>query len=105
MIADFPKNFLLQDELPRVRSVTVNKVLSSERSIEIIKNKYSPHIVNMEGAAVYYSALLSKTPCVEVRSISDYAGERDKSKWKIDGAIRSLNRIIQQIYEQRAKLS
>jgi futalosine hydrolase len=40
--------------LPEVRSVTVNRTLADPRSIGWIAGRYSPDVVNMEGAALFY---------------------------------------------------
>jgi futalosine hydrolase len=35
----------------------------------------------MEGAALHYTCLMEKIPFMQLRSISNYIAERDKSKW------------------------
>lgn len=77
--------------LPRVRSVTVNRVLSEERSINWVQRRFSPDVVNMEGAALFYACLSAGVPFVSIRAISDMVGPRDKSAWDIPGAVRALN--------------
>ncbi len=80
--------------LPKVAAVTVNRVLSESRSISWIAERYAPDIVSMEGASFFYAALQSGTPAIQVRSISDYVGPRDKSTWDIRGAVVSLNEVV-----------
>ena len=77
--------------LPRVRSVTVNRTLGDRRSIAWIEGRYSPDIVNMEGAALFYVCLSAGVPFLELRAISDMVGPRDKAQWDIPGAIAALN--------------
>jgi futalosine hydrolase len=45
----------------------------------------------MEGAALHFIALHQKIPFIQLRSISNNVGERDKTKWKIKEAISNLN--------------
>jgi futalosine hydrolase len=77
--------------LPRVRSVTVNRTLGDPLSIGWVTDRYSPDIVNMEGAAMFYVCLLAGVPFMELRAVSDMVGPRDKSQWDIPGAVAVLN--------------
>jgi futalosine hydrolase len=47
----------------------------------------------MEGAASAHVAALYHIPMVEVRSASNFVGERDKSKWDLDLAIERLGMV------------
>jgi futalosine hydrolase len=51
-------------------------------------------IESMEGAAFFYVCLQEKVPFIQIRGISNYVGEQNKSKWDIDLAISSLNAVI-----------
>ena len=86
--------------LPRVRSVTVNRTLSDPRSIGWIEGRYAPQIVNMEGAALFYVCLVQKVPFLELRSISDIVGPRDKSQWDIPGAVAALHQALLSIMQR-----
>lgn len=77
--------------LPHVRSVTVNRTLAEQRSIDWIKDTFSPDVVNMEGAALFYVCLLAAIPFVELRAVSDLVGPRNKATWDIPGAVEALN--------------
>ena len=48
----------------------------------------------MEGAALHYVARESNIPFVQIRAISNYIGERDKSKWEMKSAIDNLNQTL-----------
>lgn len=80
--------------LQSVSSATVNRVLSQPESISWITKRYSPDIVSMEGASFFYAALQSGVPAIQLRSISDFVGPRDKSSWDIRGAVASLTDVI-----------
>lgn len=88
------------DGLVRARSVTVNRVLSSAASIEWVRRRFAPEVVNMEGAAFFYACSLYGVPCVSIRAISDMVGPRDKSSWDIPGAVASLNGALQPVFAE-----
>ncbi len=76
--------------VPKVRSVTVNRVLHTAQSIGDIERRYRADVVNMEGGAVFYACALSHIPAISIRTISDKVGKRDKAAWDIPGAVRVL---------------
>ncbi len=76
--------------IPSVTGITVQMVSGLSESVERIKNRFSPDIESMEGAAVFYVALMEKVPFIELRSVSNEVGERDKSKWNIPKALDNL---------------
>jgi futalosine hydrolase len=84
-------------DYPCVRSVTVNRVLSESRSIEWVVQRYAPAVVNMEGAALFLACIKHEVPFVELRSISDRVGPRDKAKWDIPGAVRALDDALSRL--------
>ena len=51
----------------------------------------------MEGAALHYVALQEKIPFLQMRSLSNFVGERDKSKWVMDIVIVNLNIELERI--------
>jgi futalosine hydrolase len=92
-------------DIPRVLSVTVNRVLSEERSIEWIRSTFSPSVVHMEGAALFYVLLARNVPFVSLRTISDLVGPRNKSSWDIAGAVSELNELLAEVLAELVKLS
>lgn len=84
-----------------VRSLSVNRVLAHTDSIEWVKEKFDPDIVNMEGAAVFYASLQHSIDCIQIRSISDHVEKSARGSWKIAEAIAALNQEIIKIYEAR----
>jgi len=83
-------------DLPIVNSVTVNQISTDKTHIQHLIKKYNPCIETMEGAALHYICNLHKIPYLQIRSISNYIGERDKAKWKIKLAIDNLNQHLLQ---------
>ena len=82
------------DNLPQARSVTVNRVLGDQRSIDWVRDQYNPDVVNMEGAALIYACALFKVPCVSLRAISDMVGPRNKAAWDVAGDVTALNQVL-----------
>lgn len=79
------------ESLPKVKSITVNKVHGNEMSITKIKAIFEAQIESMEGAAVFYACGQENIRCLQVRSISNYVEPRNREKWKIELAIKNLN--------------
>jgi futalosine hydrolase len=82
---------LLKTSLPKVKSLTVNKVSDSALQKQQFINTFNATIESMEGAALHYVCLQEKIPFLQIRAISNYVGERDKTKWKMKEAIQNLN--------------
>jgi futalosine hydrolase len=54
----------------------------------------------MEGAALHFVALMENITFLQLRSVSNYVGERDKTKWDLSGAINNLNKQLQDLISQ-----
>ncbi len=93
------------EQFPRVRSVTVNRVLSHFNSISWVRDRYQPQVVNMEGAAFLYCCLHARVPCVSLRAVSDFVGPRDKGSWDIPGAVAALNEALGSVLADASRAS
>lgn len=82
------------NRLPQVKGISVNTVSSSPRTIERLQQLYDPDVESMEGAAVFYACMVADVPFIEVRAISNYVGETDRTKWKLDEAIAAVNKWV-----------
>ncbi len=80
-------------KLDEVTGLTINEVSTRKERIEQLKKKYSPDIESMEGAALHYVCLQMHVPFIQIRAISNYIGERDKLKWRINDAFENLTNI------------
>lgn len=87
-------------DLPFVKGVTINEITTQPQRIEQLKKKYFADIETMEGAAFHYTALMERIPFMQVRAVSNYVGERDKSKWKMKEAIEELNWQLVEIFKR-----
>ncbi|MCX8480679.1 MAG: hypothetical protein ORN58_02040 [Sediminibacterium sp.] len=88
---------------PFVNSVTVNQISTNPFFIDLLKTKYMADIETLEGAAFQYFCLEYNIPFIQFRSISNYVGERDKSKWEIKKSVQQLLFPIEKIVQKLKK--
>ena len=79
------------ENLPKVKSITINKVHGNQQSILQLQNRLNVQTESMEGAAVFYACEQLNIPCLQVRAISNYVEPRAKENWQIGLAIKKLN--------------
>jgi len=87
----------------KVTAVTVQTVSGLSEKRERMKREFTPAVESMEGAALFYVCLLEKQPFIELRSISNEVGERDKKKWDIPLALNSLRDACKILFEALAR--
>jgi len=95
-------NFL---RLPEVTGITVNEITTRLSRIEQYKAKYGADLESMEGAALHYCGLQTSTSFIQVRAISNFIGERDKSKWKFKEALKNLSEVSLQYIDHLHKMN
>ncbi len=76
--------------LPLVAGVTVNEITTKPARIKQLIEGYGAKVETMEGAALHFAALHTGIPFVQLRAISNFAGERDKSKWQLKLSLEQL---------------
>ncbi len=86
--------------LPFVQAITVNTVSDDFEQTEMFKKKYDADIESMEGAAFHYVCIQENIPFLQLRSISNFVGERIKTNWKMKEAIESLNENLIRIINE-----
>lgn len=95
----------LLNNLPwqKVSAITIHEITTNPERIRQYESKYQPAIESMEGAAFHYVCLQESIPFIQLRTTSNYIGERDKNKWQMQLAIRNLADGLQQIVNMFAK--
>lgn len=93
-LRDWPDPIEGLETLPSAKSISVNTVTGSRRTRSRWMETYAPELESMEGAAFHYICLQEAVPFAQIRSVSNRAGERDKARWDMDGAIYSLNQFL-----------
>lgn len=87
-------NFNIPEHIRKVKAITVNKVHGHEFSIAKTLSRFNAQVESMEGAAFFYACNQSDTPCLQIRSISNYVEPRNKEKWNMTLAVGNLNDFL-----------
>lgn len=91
MLVNPYKRLLDLSGLEQVRATTVNEITTAPDRIQWLQQNTAPVVESMEGGGLHYVCLQENIPFLQLRSVSNAIGERDKAKWDIKGAISSLN--------------
>ena len=85
--------------LKKVNAISVNEITTSKQRVQFYEKSFQPAIESMEGAALHYTCLMEKIPFIQLRSISNYIAERDKTKWDMKKSIVNLNQELIRLVE------
>ncbi len=113
----FDKGFTQKDDLPytngwlnngiaegfslaTVNAITVNTVTDKFEQTEIFIKKFNPDIETMEGAAFHFVCISEGVQFLQLRSISNFVGERIQTNWKMTESIHNLNQHLQRIVKE-----
>ena len=88
------KEILKKTKLKIVKGISVNQISTSKQMIKFYRNAFDPVTESMEGAALHYVCLMENVPFLQIRSISNYIGERNKKKWDMMDSIVNLNKAL-----------
>lgn len=88
------KILLKKSKLETVKGISVNEISSSGQKIKFYNRTFHAVVESMEGAALHYVCLKENIPFLQIRSISNYVGERNKKKWDMKTSIDNLNREL-----------
>lgn len=81
-------------KLKKVKSITTNEISTSQQKIKLYQDRFAPVVESLEGAALHYVCLMEKIQFLQIRSVSNYIGERNKKKWKMKDSITNLNKEL-----------
>ncbi len=81
--------------------ITVSAVTGSPGKAAALSHAYSAVMESMEGAAAAHVAALYQIPMAEIRAASNQVGERDKTRWDIQGAVHTVADICETIIKER----
>jgi futalosine hydrolase len=87
-------------DYPHVTGISVNQI-STGSMVRYLRNKYSPTLESMEGAALHYVGRMCSIPFLQIRATSNKVGERDKSKWQIQEAISEITTALKCLVSNR----
>ena len=83
---------------PAVAGATVHRSTGTERTRQSRLASFPDiQVESMEGAAFFHACLLAGVSPLQLRGISNFAGERRREEWKVDLAIHNVNAALQQV--------
>lgn len=88
------KELLKRAKLKTVKGISVNEITTSKQKIDFYLKVFNPVVESMEGAALHYVCLMEKIPFIQLRSVSNYIGERNRQKWNMKESIANLNKEL-----------
>ena len=94
------KDLLKKTGLKTVKGISINEITTGGPRTRLLEEKYGAVAESMEGAAFHYACLMEGLPFVQVRSLSNYIGERNKAKWKMKEAIAALNEVLEELIKK-----
>lgn len=89
-----------------VDAISVNEITTDPERLGEIRESLHPALESMEGAALHYVCGMENIPFLQIRTISNQVGERNKKAWKMKDAIARLNLDLNRVLEfiqQRSK--
>lgn len=84
---------LVEQGYRSVRGITVTRVTASDASASRLR-QLGVAIESMEGFAVLRAAEMAGVPAIEVRGISNVAGDRSRSRWNFAAGVSGLEGIL-----------
>jgi len=84
----------LPDSWPIGRSITVAGVSGDEDRATFLHSRYNAATENMEGFALALAARRHQLPFLQIRTVSNPVGTRDKTKWSFPAALGALPSIL-----------
>jgi futalosine hydrolase len=89
---------LLPSCIRRASFLTVAGVTSTKERSLFLQTMYHAGVENMEGFALALACATSDIPFLEIRTISNLVGPRDKATWQIKKAFASLRKILPMLF-------
>jgi futalosine hydrolase len=82
-----------------VRGNTVNMITDDMRYIQTVQT--GAVVESMEGAALHYVCLMEFVPFLQIRGISNHAGDRNKINWQLQEAIMNSCELLSKLYLEK----
>ena len=84
--------------------VTVSAVSGSSARARLLSDRYRALCENMEGGAVAQVCLRYRVPFLEIRGLSNRAGDRKKKRWQLSKALNNCQRALLYLLENWDKV-
>jgi futalosine hydrolase len=92
-------DLLKATKLKLVKGISVNEITTSKQKVSFYEENFNAVAESMEGAAFHYTCLMENVPFIQLRSMSNYIGERNKKKWNMKESIVNLNKALIQLLQ------
>lgn len=92
--ASYKKKLSCLGAIPTSSGITVNTATGTERRKRMLLDLYGTGTESMEGAAFFFACAMMKTPSLQLRSISNMTGRRNRKDWKMKEAIDALEAFL-----------
>jgi futalosine hydrolase len=86
--------------VPARSGITVQKATGSSYSASWARSNFGPVMESMEGAAVFYCAMMENMKCLQIRAVSNRVEKRDRDRWKITEALDALKSFQEQLISE-----
>ncbi len=94
-----PETELLRRSISPVPMATVSCASALFARAREVARRTAAQVENMEGAAAAQSCLSFHIPLVEIRAVSNVAGEPDRGRWEIGRALKNLSVAVASVIE------
>ena len=98
----------INDFMPKLKrciGLTTGIVFDEVVKAQKINRNFNADIESMEGAAVLMACNRYRVKMIEIRTISNVAGDRNKENWEMKLATKRLNVVTNNLFEWLKKLS
>lgn len=84
--------------------ITLAAMTGTEARAAELASLHAPHAEAMEGAGVAHAASVHGIPALELRTISNAVGKRDRGAWDLPGALKALTRACAAAFSEELPL-
>ena len=92
-------NLIRKTQLKKAKGININEITTQKKKADYYINRYNARIESMEGAPLHFVCLMENISFLQIRSISNYVGERNKKNWNLPLAIGQLNKELVRLLE------
>jgi futalosine hydrolase len=85
--------------IPRVRGATVSTCSGTDARSLTIAMRSGASVETMEGAAVAMVCRRFNVPLVQLRCVSNFTGDRNRSEWNLEGAVVRIHHALLRLRE------
>lgn len=82
--------------------VTVSTTTGMLKKARQFRKRFGAICENMEGAAIAHVCVMSRTPVLEIRGISNMVGVRDKRRWNLNLAAENCQKFVLEVLDRFA---